>query len=182
MPNEVDDDAVVVEEGSQEPEGSATTPEAPATQAPDELALARRRQAGADSARKAAETQRDAALAELATLKGASTTTEATDAATLKEQLREANLKIEAAGADKAAAILDIKFPTARAKFPAITDEVQLAELEGFYADAAPEQGSPTPRQHNASKTTGQPVPREKTADDIEAELMAMTVPGWPTT
>lgn len=180
MPNEVDDDATVVEEdGSQEPEGSETTPEAPVTQAPDELALARRRQAGADSARKAAETQRDAALAELATLKGVTTTTEATDAATLKEQLRIANETIAGAAADKAAAILDIKFPTARGKFPEITDEVRLAELEGFFGDA-PDQGAPTPRQHNASKTTGQPAAREKTADDIEAELLAMPVPGWP--
>lgn len=179
MPNEVDDDATVVEEdGSQEPEGSATTPEAPATQAPDELALARRRQAGADLARQTAEKQRDEAVAELAALKGSTQTKEVTDAATLKEQLREANERIANADADKAKAILDIKFPTARGKFPEITDEVRLAELEGFFGDE-PDQGSPTPRQHNASKSTGQPAPREKTADDIEAELLAMPAPTY---
>lgn len=177
MTDEADDNATGEEGGSSEGEGSETTPTTPVTQPLDDLALARRRQAGADSARKQAEKDRDKALAELATLKGAGQTQEATDAATLKEQLRIANETIAKAEATKTSAVLDVKFPTARAKFPTITDEVQLAELEGVFGDTA-EVGTPTPRQHNANKTTTQAAPREKSANDIEAELLAMEMPG----
>jgi hypothetical protein len=177
MTDEADDNATTDGDGSSADDGSATNAADTGTQAPDELALARRRQAGADAARATAERQRDALVAELAALKGAGQTQEATDAATLKEQLRIANEDLAKAAADKTSAVLDVKFPAARAKFPAITDEVQLAELEGFYGttgDAEP----PTPRQHNASKNANQPAPREKTANDIEAELLALEMPG----
>lgn len=175
MTDEADDNATTEGEGSPAPEGTA--PEGTGTQAPDELALARRRQAGADAARATAEAKAARLETELAALKGAGTTQEATDAATLKEQLRVANETIASAAADKAAAILDIRFPTARGKFPEITDEVRLAELEGFFGEPA-DADAPTPRQHNASKTTTKPAPREKTANDVEAELLAMEMPG----
>ncbi len=177
MTDELDDTTLDEGAGSPDPEGSATTPEGTGTQALDPVVLARRRQAGAESARQAAESKAARLEAELATLKGAGTTQEATDAATLKEQLRIANEALAKADTAKAAAVLDVKFPVARAKFPAITDEVQLAELEGFFGETSSDE-PPTPRQHNASKTTNQPAPREKTANDIEAELLAMEMPG----
>lgn len=182
MTDEADDTTLEEGAGSQDPEGSAagdgtTTPEGTGTQALDPVVLARRRQAGAESARQAAEAKAANLQRELDALKGASTKTEAEDVATLKEQLRVANEALGKADAAKAAAVLDVKFPVARAKFPEITDEVRLAELEGFFGDSGDTE-PPTPRQHNASKTTTQPAAREKTANDIEAELLAMEMPG----
>lgn len=103
----------------------------------------RRRQAGSEKARQEAERVRDTALAELAALKATPSSPKpgetGPDIASLK---RELEAQYEERFAKETAKVqgeaLNARFPLARAKFPSVTDSVQLAELEGLLGEPDP--------------------------------------------
>ncbi len=175
------DDAL---ETTPEAEGSETTPEAEGSDPAAALALARKRQGGAENARQIAEAKAAALEKELAGYREANQTAAEKDLTELaKAQARAEAAEKRAQEAETAAnaKVLDKLYPEARAKFPEITDEVRLAELQVFYAKEAPFT-PPTPMRHNESKTSaaGARKPAERTAADVKAELLAMPLPeGW---
>ena len=150
-----------------------------ATQQPDELSLARKRQAGAEAARQAAETKAAEFEKELAKYRQAAQTDaekELSELARTQARLAEAEKRAAEADEKANARILDARFPKAREKFSEITDEVKLTELEALLGDG-PDLGQ-TPLKHNESRTAAAGAPaKEKTAKDIEAELLSMKVP-----
>jgi len=164
----------------------AGTQEPTATPGEDPIALARKRQAGAEAARQKAEEARDNALKELEVFRAKDRTEsdkELADNAKLQERLTAAEARANEAEAKAEARILDIKYPAARAELPEITDEVRLAKLEallgdGPVADAEP----PTPQNPNESNRTASGdktnQPKPETSADIEARLKAMK-PDW---
>lgn len=172
------------------PDGAdASNPDAGATQDPkatpgeDPVALARKRQAGAEAARQQAEKERDNALKELETYRSkerSASDKELADIAKLQERLAAAEKARDEADARAEARILDIKYPRARAELPEITDEVRLAKLEALLGDD--DAGTPPPPQNpNAnnpnSGSSGTP-PKAETSEDIAARLKAMR-PDW---
>lgn len=170
---------------SQEPEGSETTSAASGTSQPDELSLARRRQAGAEAARQAAEAKAREYEQELAKYREAAQTAEQKDLselARLQANLEAAERRAAEAEAKAEARILDARFPNARKELPEVTDEVRLAKFEAMMAEEAdPVGNAPTPLSHNESRTsTPRKQAAEETAADVKARLLSMPVPpGW---
>ena len=173
-------------EGSADDTGTEGSPEQKPTTEQDPVALARKRQAGAEAARQEATRQLAEAQAKLAKYEAAdrdADQTKAADIATLQAKLEAAEKRAADADATAHAKILDIKFPNARAKLPEITDEVRLAEFEALFAETTVEGEPPAPQNPNASNraASGSAVgtkPAEETSEDIKARLKAMT-PSW---
>lgn len=171
---------------SLEGEGSTGTPDPKATTEQDPLALARKRQAGAEAARQEAARQLEAANTELAKYRAADLDADqkkAADIATLQAKLEAAEKRAADADSNANAKILDIKFPNARAKLPEITDEVRLAEFEALFAEPTSDGTPPPPQNPNASNrgASGDAAgnkPKVETSEDIKARLKAMT-PDW---
>ena len=173
------------------PEGEDGSADAgQATQAPkgltpeDQIASYRKRQAGVEAARQAAEARAAAAEAEAAKYRGLVQTEEQKGLSEL-EALK-ATLAAEKRRADEAeeratARVLDAKFPNARKELPEVTDEVKLARFEAMLADANPtEVEPPTPLRHNEGKPTASAPTKPKTLQEMEAEVLAAPLPeGW---
>ncbi len=109
---------------------------------------ARKRQAGAEKARQEAIRERDeakAAYEALRTGKKSEPKADEFDQEAFKRDVQEsANKAIEAAR-------LDAKYPTARGRFPEVTDTAKLAELESLFTDnATPE--TPKPVGNNPAR------------------------------
>jgi hypothetical protein len=177
------DDTTTVTDTSLEAEATAGSPEPEAMDPAKVIDSYKRRQAGAEAARQAAEAKANAALAELEALRAKSRTTEdqeTADLATLREQLRIATEKAAQADARVATAQLDAKFPNARKELPEVTDEVRLAKFEAMLRDEDYE--PPTPGTPNAPKGSDQRTKqRERTKDDVLADLSTITEDslGW---
>ena len=141
----------------------------------------RKRQAGADAARAVAEKERDDLRKQLAAYQAKER--EAQDAGlseTAKLQARVEAAERKAAEAEQAAnaKVLDKLYPTARAEFPEVTDEVRLAKLEAMLAGGTPTEETDTPRAMRAPKSASQGAkPNSKSVKDLEAELAAMPNP-----
>jgi hypothetical protein len=155
------DDAVVETKGTTEP---------------DPIALARKRQAGADAARLIAEAKAADYEKELAKYRAAAQTDAEKDLTELAKQTARAEAA-EKAAADaetKATAkVLDKLYPKARAEFPEVADEAKLAKLEVILADD--EETPPTPRGVNAPNgaATAGAGAKPLTIKDMEARILA---------
>lgn len=118
---------------------------------------ARKRQSGAEKARAEAERLRDEALAELAAFKGKPPKDDGSagpDTAAIKRELEaQYEKKLADATAKVTGEALNARFPAARAKFPGITDTVQLAELEVIYGDSEKPIGNNAARGNAGTKS-----------------------------
>lgn len=164
-------------EGSQTPEATD-----PATV----IASYKKRQAGAEAARQAAEKKAADLQARLEALEAKNRTSEDEETATiakLQEQLRTANEKAASADAAIAAAKLDAKYPNARAELPEVTDEVRLAKFEAMLQEDGVETLTPPkPIGNNPSRNTGgateAPNPAETTIAAGWQQIRKMA-PDW---
>ena len=145
----------------------------------DPIALARKRQAGAEAARQIAEKKLTDQQAELDTLRAAKQTDAEKELSELAREkaLREAAEKraTEATVAAEAK-VLDKLYPKARAEYPEIADEAKLAKLEALLGDDD-EVTPPTPRGVNGAKgqaSTG--AAKEPSIKDVEAQIKAQAV------
>lgn len=135
---------------------------------PDELELAKRRQAGADKARDTAIAERNALQARLDELTTAKPTDKKSDGdgtvdvEALKRELQaDFDKRLAETVAAERGKALDAQFPEARKRFPEVTDAAKLVELETLFGE------TPKPVGNNAARTTGQ-----KNIDDMSiAEL-----------
>lgn len=174
---------------SAENKGTEGSPEAKPTTEQDPLALARKRQAGAEAARSEAARQLAEAQAKLDKYEAAERTadqTKAADIATLQTKLEAAEKRAAEADAKAEARILDIKYPNARGRLPEITDEVRLAEFEQLFAETTTveDKEPPTPQNPNASNraASGDATAnkaKEETSEDIIARLKTLPRPDW---
>jgi hypothetical protein len=171
---------------SAEAEGSETTPETKPTRQEDPIALARKRQAGAEAARQAAEEARDKALADLEVYRSKERSVEEqslTDIAKLQERLAAAEKAAKEADDRANARILDTLYPNARKELPEVTDEVRLAKFEALLSDPTSDGAEPPPPQNpnesnrSASGDATSKV-KEESSEDILARLKTMT-PDW---
>jgi hypothetical protein len=168
-------------------EGTEGSPESKPSTEQDPLALARKRQAGAEAARQEAARQLKEAQDRLAEYEAKERTADqnkAADIATLTEKLAAAEKAKADAEAKADARILDIKYPNARAKLPEITDEVRLAEFEALFAEGTEGTEPPAPQNPNqtnraASGDATSTKPAEESSADILARLKAMGKPSW---
>lgn len=166
-----------------EDEGSEGTPEQTASDETDQLALARKRHAGAEAARQREKARADALEAELAPLRTASQTQaqkDMTELAQAQARADAAEKRAQEAESKAQATLLDKLYPDARAKYPEITDEARLAELQVFYGSDAggSSRGPGTPLKHNNEKSTGGSTEKkEETAEEVKARLLAMPSP-----
>lgn len=171
-------------DGSAPDEGDQT--QTPAGSTPEEqIASARRRQAGAEAARQEAARQLAIAQAENQRLLAL------TQTAAGKEQDALTASEARAAAAEKRAdeaeskannRILDARFPTARKDYPEVTDEVKLARLEAMLSDGVPAAGDPPkPLGNNPSRGANPAVDaKPETPEDILARLATMQDPNRP--
>lgn len=169
------DDTTTTPEG----EGSATTPDSTVSNADDQIASYRRRQAGAEAARQVAEAKAKELETELAKYRSAAQTESEKDLSELaatKARLEAAERTAAEAEKKAEARILDARFPNARKELPEVTDEVRLAKFEALLAEE--EDASPTPLRHNETRSgTKGAAKAERTAADIRAELEATVIP-----
>ena len=174
-------------DGTTTPEGEGSpdtgTPNQQGSQTPDELSLARKRQAGAEAARQQAQKERDAALAELEIYRSkerSQSDKDLADNAKLTERLAAAEKRAKEAEAKAEGRILDVKYPRARAELPEISDEVRLAKLEALLGDD--DDATPPPPQNpnanNPNSGASGSSPKAETSEDIAARLKAMK-PDW---
>jgi hypothetical protein len=161
-------------------EGTDESPDQTASPEVDPIALARKRQAGAEAARQEAARQLKVAQTRLAEFEAKDRDVDqqkAADIATLQERLAAAEAKAEQAEAKAEARILDVKYPNARQKLPEIMDEVRLAEFEAMFAEpdvtpSAPQNPNESNRIASGDATDRKPV--EETSDDILARLKTL--------
>ena len=181
-------DGTAAADTSAEGAGSETTPGTKPTTGEDPVALARKRQAGAEAARQKAEEARDAALAELEKYRSAERSQadkDLADNAKLQERLTAAERRAEEAERKAEGRILDIKYPNARAELPDVTDEVKLARFEALLAGDGEESKEPpqpqNPNESNraASGDASGSQPKEESSQDILARLKTMQKPDW---
>jgi hypothetical protein len=131
----------------------------------------RKRQSGADKARDTAIAERNALKAQLDSLLSGKSGQqdqkgEKSEAEIRAEVAREYEQRLAEERAQDLAKVLDAQFPTARKKFPNITDAAQLAELEAVFGDTTPV--PPKPVGNNPPKSAG----GSKSIDDMSvAEL-----------
>lgn len=169
---------------SSEGESTETSSNQTSTPEQDPVALARKRQAGAEAARQEAARQlaeTKARLAEYEAKDRDADQTKAADIATLQEKLKAAEDKAAKAESIAEGKILDIKYPNARAKLPEISDEVRLAEFEALFAetpDSTPPPQNPNETNRSASADATANTPKPETSEDIKARLKAMK-PDW---
>jgi hypothetical protein len=173
---------------SAETKGTEGSPETKPTTEQDPLALARKRQAGAEAARQEAARQLAEAQAKLDKYEAAERTADqnkAADIATLQAKLEAAEKKAAEADAKAEAKILDIKYPNARGKLPEITDEVRLAEFEALFAETTTEGKEPpapqNPNESNRAASGDATVKKdaEVTSQDLLAHLKTLPKPDW---
>lgn len=135
----------------------------------------RRRQAGAEKARQEAERQRDEFQRQLESYRSSTPAKksegEAPDLEAVKRELQaDFNKKLAEEVAKVTGSALDARFPTARAKFPTVTDAVQLAELEALFTEAEP----PTVIGNNQQKTNQTKNLEDMTAKEIKAYMLTL--------
>ena len=172
-------------EASSEAEGTES-PEPKTTPEVDPLALARKRQAGAEAARQEAARQlkdSNARLAEYEKKDQTADQTKAADIATLQARLDAAEKRAAEAEVNANARILDAKYPAARAQLPEVTDEVRLSYFEALLAETPEGKEPPAPQNPNESNrvASGDPTgtqAKEETSEDIKARLKSMR-PDW---
>lgn len=158
--------------------GSETTPDEKVTTEQDQIALARKRQAGAEAARQVAEKRLADQQKELEALRAKTQTAAEAELSEIAREkaLREAAEK-RAADAEKAAEakVLDKLYPKARAEYPEVADEAKLAKLEALLGDdETTEDKPPTPRGVNGAKgaaATG--AAKKPSIADVEAQIKA---------
>ena len=178
MPNDAQDPNATTPPAEGSP--SEGTPE-PTGSTPEELVASyRKRQAGAEAARQAAEAKAADLAARLAKYEQehqSAADKDLSELAATKARLEAAERRAQEAEAKAEARILDARFPNARKELPEVTDEVRLAKFEAMLAEDNAE--PPTPLRHNESKSgtgsTGTQKPR--TSADIRAELESMPSP-----
>ena len=176
-----------VTDTSAEETGSETTPDQKPTEQVDQIALARKRQAGAEAARQKAEEERNNALRELEAYRAKERSAEdqnLADNAKLQERLTAAERRAEEAEVKAQGRILDALYPNARKELPEVTDEVRLAKFEALLSDTGSEEREPPPPQNpNESNRTASAdttrQPKEESSADILARLKAMGKPDW---
>jgi chromosome segregation ATPase len=145
------------------------------------VASARKRQAGAEAARQAAEAKArelETRLADYEKSHQSQAEKELSDLAATQARLEDAERRAAEAEAKAEARVLDAKYPNARLELPEVTDEVRLAKFEAMLADGT--DAVPTPLRHNESRSGSQGAgvkPKEKTAAELAAELEAMPPP-----
>lgn len=179
------DDATTQADTSPEDEGPSetTTPDQKGTDPQELIASYRKRQAGAEAARQAAERKLADAERELEAFRAKNRTaedTELSELARLKAKVEDAERRASEAEAKAEARILDARFPNARKELPEVTDEVRLAKFEAMLKDEEPEaEEPPTPVSNNGSRTAagGVKPAKEETSADILAKLRTMPVP-----
>ena len=163
-------------------EGTEGSPEQKPSNEQDPLALARKRQAGAEAARQEAARQLAEAQARLAKYEAAERDADgqkAADIATLQAEKAALEKRLADSEIEKTKAVLDVKYPNARAKLPEIIDEVRLAEFEALFAeDGGTEPPQPQRPNENNSGSAAAAKPAEETSEDIKARLKAMK-PDW---
>lgn len=140
----------------------------------------RKRQAGAEAARQAAESKAaalEARIAEYEKTNQSAADKDLSELAATKARLEAAERRATEAEAKAEARILDARFPNARKELPEVTDEVRLAKFEAMLADTGDE--PPTPLRHNESKSgTGSTAQKKpESAADIKARLESMPTP-----
>ena len=100
-----------------------------------------------------------------------------------KSQVEQARAELEAERKARRIDSLKAKFPEAFGELgdeiASVMDEARLTAIEARLGGGESPAGDPTPRKHNESRsaTSGKKPESEKTAADIEAELLSMTVP-----
>lgn len=164
----------------------STTPEAEATEQvadpkglenESEIATARKRQAGADAARAAAERERDAVRKELEGYKAREREQQdagLSESAKLQQALEAEKRRADEAEARANAKVLDKLYPNARKELPEVTDEVRLAKFEAMLKDGD-ESPADVARAMRAPKDASPGKPREESSKDILAKLMTMS-------
>lgn len=171
------------------PEGTGTagSPAETGSQEQDPVALARKRQAGAEAARQKAEEQNAALMKELEGYRSKERSAEdqnLADNAKLQERLEFEQRRADEAEARANARILDTLYPNARKELPEVTDEVRLAKFEALLAEdptaeekkpAQPQNPNESNRQAGAAPAT---QPKTETSEDIKARLKTMR-PDW---
>jgi hypothetical protein len=165
------------------PEGEGSPVETPKPEGSDpaaEIASMRKRQAGAEAARKIAEDKAKDLAAKLVKYELAEQTEaqkELTETARLTAQVASEKKRADEAEEKANGRILDVKYPNARKELPELTDEVRLAKFEAMLSDGEPI----TPLQHSESRgTAGSAQPKEETAAEVRARLLKMPLPGYP--
>ncbi len=182
MVEAVSDDAKDAGATTPDEDGSAGTQTTTGSGQDDLIASARKRQAGAEAARQAAEAKALQYEKELAKYREAAQTEEQkglSELAATKARLDEAERRATEAEAKAEARILDTRFPNARKELPDLTDEVKLAKFEAMLAD---DDTVPTPTAHNESRSssTAGKQAKPETAAEIAARLERMPMPdGW---
>jgi len=183
-------DATVVTDETAEVPGTTESPEQEPSTESELVASYRRRQAGAEAARQAAEkkaAEADARVADMAkrlaqfeAQNRSAEDAERSEVARLQAQLEEANRRAEQAGRDAEARILDAKYPAARKELPEVTDEVRLAKFEAMLReDEVTEAQEPETRGANPPRSAGtKTTSKEMSSADIEAQLRSMAT-GW---
>jgi hypothetical protein len=175
-------------EGTPDGEGSATTPDQNGSPEADPIALARKRQAGAEAARLKAQEEAAALrkrLEEYESANRSASDKDLADNAKLQERLAAAEKRAEEAEQKAQARILDALYPNARKELPEVTDEVRLAKFEALLSDPDTEAKTPPPPQNPnesnrvASGDAAGKKPVEKSSADILAELKAGGRPDW---
>jgi len=141
-------------------DGTAQSPEGAGDNAADPAKVIedlRKRQSGADKAKAEAIAERDAIKRQYDALlsgkSGQQSDGTAKDEATIRAEVkREYDEKLAEAQKAIEAATLDAKFPTARKRFPEVTDTAKLAELEVLFGDSP---APPKPIGNNPTKDAG---------------------------
>ncbi len=157
----------------------ATSPETKGTEQPDELSLARKRQAGAEKAREQAVTENTDLKKRVAQYEAANQTEAQKDMTELARQTAradEAEKSRDNAQALADAKYLDKVYPNARKELPEVTDEVRLAKFEALLAEDVPVDPG-TPERHNENKTSNTVAKKPATKADLEAQVLSMNLP-----
>jgi chromosome segregation ATPase len=175
------DDATTQSGTSPETESSEETTQEKGTDYDALIASARKRQAGAEAARQAAEKKARELEQELAKYRSAAQTAqeqELSELAALKARLEQAEQRAAEADAKAAARILDAKYPNARKELPEVTDEVRLAKFEAMLRDDDSEE-PPTPKAINAPRSgAGEQKKADVSYDDLVRNFRKIPFPG----
>lgn len=179
MPDQVAD---VVDDSAPEGDAPAAAAAEPEGLSEADIATWRKRQAGADAARAAAEKERDeyrkrveAYEAREREAQNANLTAEAQLQAKLEAAERRAAEAEERANAR----ILDAQYPNARKELPEVTDPVRLAKFEAMLKDDD-QPAEATTRSMRAPRNGSPSTPaKEKSSADYLAELKAMPPGSW---
>lgn len=163
------------DETTPEDEGTEQVPASEGSAPTQDADFWRKRQAGADAARAAAEKKVADYERELAKYRQAEQEKQQADLsaeARLQAKLEEAEKRAAEAESRAQAKILDTLYPNARKELPEVTDEVRLAKFEALLKEPVDE-GSPEVRSMRAAKAT--PTKQQpKTSAEVFASLKDM--------